>query len=255
MNFAAPRAVVPPRELLDDHVADVVAVARVLAARVAEPDDEQVERRGAFAPSPGQAHGELLLGFGLVAAAASAAALGLAASASAPSAASSAPSSASSTALPRGRAGRSRCTVSSGSSRSVTPSGTSSLREPQRVADRRAPRRRPRAALRNLERQRLDVDLVRDLRQDAALAHADRVADERDRDRRLDRLVEPDLLEVDVRDRAAHLVALVVLEDRRVGRAAVDRRRRARRATRPRVVSAARRSRSPIAIATGSERP
>ena len=57
VELAAPRAAVPARELLDDHEADVVAVARVLAARVAEPDDEQVERRGAFAPSPGQAHG------------------------------------------------------------------------------------------------------------------------------------------------------------------------------------------------------
>ena len=69
VELAAPRAAVPARELLDDHEADVVAVARVLAPRVAEPDDEQVERRGAFAPSPGQAHEELLLGFGLVAAA------------------------------------------------------------------------------------------------------------------------------------------------------------------------------------------
>ena len=76
--------------------------------------------------------------------------------------------------------------------------------------------------LRDLERQRLDVDLVRDLGEDAALLDADRLADERDHDGGLDRLVEADLLEVDVRDRAAHLVALVVLEDRRVRRAAVD---------------------------------
>jgi len=39
----------------------------------------------------------------------------------------------------------------------------------------------------------------------------------------VDRLVEPDLLQVDVRDEAAHLVHLVVLEDRRVRRSlAVD---------------------------------
>ena len=55
-------------ELLDDHVADVVAVPCVLAAGVAEPDHEQVERRGAFAPSPGQAHEALLLGVGVAAA-------------------------------------------------------------------------------------------------------------------------------------------------------------------------------------------
>ena len=53
------------RELVDHHMADVVSVARVLAARIAETDDEQVERRRAFAPSPGQAHGGLLLGVGL----------------------------------------------------------------------------------------------------------------------------------------------------------------------------------------------
>ena len=76
--------------------------------------------------------------------------------------------------------------------------------------------------LRHLERQCLDVDLVRHLGEHAALLDTDRVADERDDDGGLDRLVEPDLLEVDVRDRAAHLVALVVLEDRRVLAAAVD---------------------------------
>ena len=50
---------------------------------------------------------------------------------------------------------------------------------------------------------------------------------------------------------AAHLVALVVLEDRRVRRAAVD--RDVEHGVRPgrAVVSAARSSRSPIAIATG----
>ena len=39
-----------------------------------------------------------------------------------------------------------------------------------------------------------------------------RLADELHGDRRLDRLVEPDLVEVDVRDRAADRVLLVVLE-------------------------------------------
>ena len=45
------RAVVPPRELVDDHPADVVPVARMFAARVAETDDEEIERRGAVAPT------------------------------------------------------------------------------------------------------------------------------------------------------------------------------------------------------------
>ena len=113
-------------------------------------------------------------------------------------------------------------TVSSGSSSSLTPSGIVEVRQAERVADAERGDVGLEAALRDLERQRLDVDLVRDLVQDAALAHADRVADERDLDRGLDRLVEADLLEVDVRDLAAHLVALVLLEDRRVSRAAVD---------------------------------
>jgi hypothetical protein len=57
----------------------------------------------------------------------------------------------------------------------------------------------------------------------AALAHARRLllADEIDVDRRGDDAVEPDLLQVDVRDDVPDLVALVVLQDRRMGRAAV----------------------------------
>ena len=51
-------------------------------------------------------------------------------------------------------------------------------------------------------RQRLDVELARDLLQHAALLDARRLADELHRDRRVDRLVEPNLVEVDVRDRA-----------------------------------------------------
>jgi hypothetical protein len=54
---------VPARKLLDDHPADVVPVSRVLAPGIAETYDEQVERRGAFAPTPGKTH--LLGGAGL----------------------------------------------------------------------------------------------------------------------------------------------------------------------------------------------
>ena len=75
----------------------------------------------------------------------------------------------------------------------------------------------------DLERKRLDVHLRRHLLEDAAFPGALCLADERDDDGGLDRLVEPDLLEVDVRDRAANLVALEVLEDRRVLGAPVDR--------------------------------
>ena len=115
------------RQLVDDHVADVVAVARVLATRVAETDDQQVERRGAFAPAPREAQGSALVGGGFaggfLAALGCSLALGrgllaLGRGLSSPSA----PSPSSST--------RVGCvtlasTVSSGSSRNVTPAGAS----------------------------------------------------------------------------------------------------------------------------------
>ena len=40
-----------PGELLDDHPADVVTIAGVLATGIPETRDEQVERRGALAPT------------------------------------------------------------------------------------------------------------------------------------------------------------------------------------------------------------
>ena len=51
LNFDSNDAVVPPRELVDDHPADVVPVALVTRAGVAEARDEQVERRGRLAPT------------------------------------------------------------------------------------------------------------------------------------------------------------------------------------------------------------
>ena len=54
----------PAGELVDDHEADVVAVMFVLAARVSETDDEQVERRGALAPTE-EGQGLLLWGVGV----------------------------------------------------------------------------------------------------------------------------------------------------------------------------------------------
>jgi len=45
------RPIVATREFIDDHEADVVAVALVAPTRVPEPDDEQVERRGGLAPT------------------------------------------------------------------------------------------------------------------------------------------------------------------------------------------------------------
>ena len=94
-----------------------------------------------------------------------------------------------------------------------------------------------------------------DLREDAALLDAGRLAVERQRHGRVDRLVEADFLQVDVRDAAADGVLLVVLEHRGVRLAALDDDVEHGVAGRPRVVSAARRSRSAIAIATGSSRP
>ena len=67
--------------------------------------------------------------------------------------------------------------------------------------------------LRDVRRQRLDVQLAGDLLHDAADLRTGRLTDELDEHRRLNRLVEANLVEVDVRDRAADGVLLVVLED------------------------------------------
>ena len=53
----------PARELVDDHPADVVAVPGMLAARVAEPGDEEVHRGSVLSP-PEEAHALLRLGLG-----------------------------------------------------------------------------------------------------------------------------------------------------------------------------------------------
>ena len=62
-------------------------------------------------------------------------------------------------------------------------------------------------------RQGLEAQLARDLLDDAALLRPGRLADELHRDARLDRLVEAHLVEVDVRQRAADRMLLVLLED------------------------------------------
>ena len=126
--------------------------------------------------------------------------------------ASSAASSASSR---RGRAGasRSRSTVSAGSSRNVTPltGGTSWSR---RMSPSSELAEVDLDVLGDVRRKRLDVELARDLLHDAADLRPRRLADEMHEDGRLDRLVEPHLVEVDVRDRAADRMLLVVLEHR-----------------------------------------
>ena len=199
--------------------ADVVAVARVLAAGIAEPDDEQVERRAltprpephGYSPSPPEA------------------------SASGSAAASAASPSAASPSAPRprpprgelllgglglddaGRRGdrgddrlgiveqrdalrrgevarcgacrRSPCRETSRSRCSGTSSGSASTLTSRSGCESTPPSRTPGASSPPMQLHR---------------------------DRGVDRLVEPDLLQVDVRDAAAHLVDLVLLEDRRV---------------------------------------
>ena len=90
--------------------------------------------------------------------------------------------------------------------------------EPQRVADLHAAHV-DLDRLRHLHRQRLDVQHAGGRRQHAALAHAGSVlrTGQVERDGRLDRLVEAHLLQVDVPDVTADRIALVRLEDGRVG--------------------------------------
>ena len=245
VELAAPRPAVPACELVDHHVPDVVAIPGVLSARVPQSHDQQVERRRAFAPSPGQAHGGLLLGVG-----------------------------ARRRRLPRQRARPSRrpprrlrplrppraprrsssraswtlaMTTSSGSSRSLTPSGTSTCERRRASPTPSSETSASRCCGTSSGSASIATSVVTCVRippSRTPIGSPTSVTC----DRRLDRLVEPDFLQVDVDDRPAHLVALEFLEDRRVRGAAVDLDvehgvragggRRARRATR------ARRSRS-----------
>ena len=201
-NFERHEPFVAPRELVDDHPAGVVARGCVLAARVAETGDEQVERRGVLAPteeahgsassavpaSPARARPRRRLALGLRS--------GLALRRSSPSSsllaflepraprprvgtvtvASTVSGIVEAASRPRERRGRTARSVSPISSRLTSSS----------------------ISLGHLHRQRLDVYLARDLREHAALLDAGALADELDDDRGLDRLVEPDLLQVDV---------------------------------------------------------
>jgi len=76
----------------------------------------------------------------------------------------------------------------------------------------------------DLGRQRFDGDLAGDVLEHASAAHAGRGfgALELDRDLSLDRLVELDLLQVDVLEAAPHRVQLLLLDHDRDGFAAVD---------------------------------
>ena len=69
-------------------------------------------------------------------------------------------------------------------------------------------------AVGHLHRQRLDVHLAVDLAEDAAFLDALGVSDELHDDLRLNRLIEPDLLEIDAQKARARGVELVLLEHR-----------------------------------------
>ena len=135
-ELAAPRAAVPPGELVDDHEADVVAVARVLAAR-----DCRGRRRAGRATRrvrPGATAGARISPRRSLrrrrspdSAAASASAAGSSPSRRLPRPR-RASSSGSSTRVGWVTLAR---TVSSGSSRNVTPAGTSISRQAEGVAD------------------------------------------------------------------------------------------------------------------------
>ena len=216
-ELRAERPVVSPGELVDDHPAGVVTVARVLAAGVAETDDEQIERRGALAPTeeahyssdrsrsrtrpqprprgsrprPPRPRGLLALGQLL-------ALLGLGLDLD-----------------DRGGDGGDHGLV-----RVVEEHDALERRqifEPERVAH-LEPADVGLDRLRDLHRQRLDVERRRGLVEDAALLDSGRVLGpvQVDVDGRLDRDVEPHFLQVDVADVAANRIALVLLQDRRM---------------------------------------
>ena len=105
----------------------------------------------------------------------------------------------------------------SGSSSTVTSRGKLEVGDTQRVPDLGLAdvEREP---VRHLERQRLDRHLAHELGQHAADLDAGRLAHELDGNLRADRLVEPHLVQVDVREVAANRILLVVLDHRSVRR-------------------------------------
>ena len=102
-------------------------------------------------------------------------------------------------------------TVSEGSSRNVTPGDRRDIVQPQGLAELEAAEI-DLDVLRDRRRQRLDPELACHLLDDPTDLGSGRLADELHDDGCLDRLVEPHLVEVDVRDRATNRMLLVVLE-------------------------------------------
>ena len=108
-------------------------------------------------------------------------------------------------------------TVSCGSSSIVTFSIGANVGQPEDVTDLHVGDV-DLDVLRHVGRQRLDVHLTRDQREHPARLDACRLADELHDDGRMDRLVEPHLAKIDVRDRSANRILLVLREDRRMDR-------------------------------------
>ena len=224
-NFERQEPSLTPRELVEDHPADVVARRCVLAARVAETCDEQIERRGRLA-STEEPHGSAFFvgpawpaaprrrraprRLGLRSGLALRGLALLALLAPRP---------------PRPRPPAPRPCVGtvtvastvSGSSSKVTPSGAdrsdSRSESPISIALTSSSIRSGTSS--GSASTRISRD---DLGEHAAGLRPDALADELDDDGRLDRLVEPHLLEVEVVDLPADRIDLVVLEDRRVRR-------------------------------------
>ena len=108
-------------------------------------------------------------------------------------------------------------TVSCGSSSMRDVLDRRNVLEPEHVADLHM-RDVDLDVLGDVRRERLDVDLARDEREHPARLRALGLADELDDDGRVDGLVETHLAQVDVRDRPAQRILLVLGEDRRMHR-------------------------------------
>src|SRR6266540_6324830 len=187
-------------------------MARVLAAGVAQPDDEQVERRGLVA-STEEAHGGCLA-FGSARLAG-----GLAAGRRLGCALRRLLALGHLLGLDLARRHRQRREYRVGIVEELHALGRAQVGETKRVSDLH------RADVEvevfwDLHRQRLDVHLAVHLRDHAALADARGIfgPDQRDRHRGRDRLVEPHLLQVDVDQPTLDRILLKLLQDRGVRR-------------------------------------
>src|SRR6266545_298484 len=221
VELRPPGRTMAPRQLLDDHPADVVAVTFVCAPGIAEPHDEQVERRGAFAPTPRQTQ-RLLLGAGLALLCSRLGTLG----------------SALRTlllghalelallafldlflGLLDTRRHRQRREHGFRIVEEREPFARGEIAETKRVAHRHSADVEL-EMLGHLHGERFDIHLADNLRERPAFAHARRIlgAQKHNRHGRRDRLIEADLLEIDVDELSPQRILLVVLEDRRASR-------------------------------------